>query len=119
MSTKEIKFKRCTAIHKGNAFLYYMYDKNIPGYFIPSIAIADNVEDKKCFIDIYEYFCTEIVRDRDIYCVLFENTVGLFDKYMDTTIEYQGKTLHKVKKYEDIRIMQYYVAQQLREVANG
>ena len=47
MSTKEIKFKRCTAIHKGNAFLYYMYDKNIPGYFIPSIAIADNVEDKK------------------------------------------------------------------------
>jgi hypothetical protein len=38
---------------------------------------------------------------------------------MDSTIEYQGKTLHKVKKYEDIRIMQYYVAQQLKEVAHG
>ena len=117
MSTKEIKFKRCTAIHKGNAFLYYMYDKNIPGYFIPSIAIADNVEDKKYFIDIYEYFCTEIVRDRDIYCVLFDNNVGMFDKYMDSKIEYQGKDLYKVKKYDDIRILQYHEAQKIKGVA--
>jgi hypothetical protein len=115
----DINFKRCTVIHKGNAFLYYIHDKNIPGYFITSVAISDSVKDKRHFMEVYEYFCTEIVRDKDIYCVLFPNTVTLFGKYMDTTLEYQGKTLHKVKKYEDIRIMQYYVAQQLKEQAHG
>jgi len=116
----DIKFTRCTTIHKGNAFMYYFYDKNIPGYFITSVAIADAVKDKRCFMEVYEYFCTEIVRDKDIYCALFPNTVSLFGKYMlDETIKYQDKTLHKVKKYEDIRIMQYYVAQQLKEEAHG
>ena len=115
----DIKFQRCTAIHKGNAFMYYFYDKNLPGYFITSVAIAETVEDKRYFMEVYEYFCTEIVKDNDIYCILFANTVGFFNKYMDSTIEYQGKILHKVKKYEDIRIMQYYEAQQLKEVANG
>ena len=115
----DIKFQRCTIMHKGNAFLYYVYDKNLPGYFITSVAISDSVKDKRHFMEVYEYFCTEIVRKKDIYCVLFPNTITLFDKYMDTTLEYQGKTLHKVKKYEDIRIMQYYVAQQLKEQAHG
>ena len=86
-----------------------------------SISIQGNykVEDKKCFMNVFEYFCTEIVRDKDIYCVLFSNNVNLFDKYMDSAREYQGKTLYKLKKYEDIKIMQYYVAQQLKEQAHG
>ena len=115
----DIKVQHCTALHKGNAFMYYFYDELLNGYFITSVAIAETVKDKRYFMEVYEYFCTEIVKDNDIYCILFANTVGFFNKYMDSTIEYQGKILHKVKKYEDIRIMQYYVAQQLKEVANG
>ena len=115
----DIKFKRCTMIHKGNAFLYYVYDKALPGFFITSIAIADHIKDKKDFTEIFDYFCTEIVRDKDIYCVLFANTEGLFDKYMDVSREYQGKTLYEVKKSDEIKIMQYYIAQQLREEAHG
>jgi len=116
----DIKFQHCTVIHKEHAFLYYFYDKTIPGYFITSVAIADSIRDKRCFMEVYEYFCTEIVRDKEIYCILFKNTVSLFDKYMTSTqIQHKDKTLYKVKKYEDIRIMQYYEAQQLRNVANG
>ena len=113
----DIKFQRCTAIHKGNAFLYYFYDKNLPGYFITSVAIAGTADDKRYFMEVYEYFCTEIVRDRDIYCVLFDNNVDVFAKYMDSKIEYQGIDLYKVKKYDDIRILQYHEAQKLKGVA--
>ena len=41
----------------------------------------------------------------------------MFDKYMDSKIEYQGKDLYKVKKYDDIRILQYHEAQKLKGVA--
>ena len=114
-----IKFQRCTVMHKEHSFLYYFYDKNLPGYFITSVASADKIKGLRNFSAVFEYFCTEIVREDDIYCILFDNNKGLFDKYVDSTIKYQDKTLHKVKKFEDIRLLQRYVAQQLKDVTNG
>ena len=58
----DIKVQQCTAIHKGNAFMYYFHDQLLNGYFIMSVAIAETVEDKRYFMEVYEYFCTEPLR---------------------------------------------------------
>jgi hypothetical protein len=98
----EVKFNHCTAIHKGQAYLYYIYDKALPGYFITSIAIADTMEAKRNFSEVLEYFFIEIVRDRTTYCNLFENSVEFFSKYVTTSQEYNGMTVYKMKPYKEI-----------------
>jgi hypothetical protein len=98
----DVKFNHCTAIHKGQAYLYYIYDKALPGYFITSIAIADTMEAKRNFSEVLEYFFIEIVRDRATYCNLFENSVEFFSKYVTTSQQYNDMTVYKMKKYKDI-----------------
>jgi len=98
----DIHFHHCTAIHKGQAYLYYKYDRALPGYFVTSVAIADTMEAKRNFTEVLKYFFVEIVRSKDVYCNLFENSVELFSKYVNTPQQYNGMTIYKVKPYEEI-----------------
>lgn len=98
----DVKYQHCTAIYKEQAYLYYLHDKQLDGYFITSIAIADNYAAKKNFREVLVYFFTEIVRTRDVYCNLFENDLEFFSKYVSGTKEYNGMTIHKLNNFKDI-----------------
>lgn len=97
-----IKFHHCTVINIGQAYLYYRYDKTLMGYFITSIAIANTIEAKRNFVEVLKYFFTEIVRGRDSYCSLFDNSTEFFSKYTTTSQDYNGSTVYKMKPYKDI-----------------
>ena len=121
-----IKFQRCTILHKEGspgACLYYTYNKGLKAYFINSLAANNSVSDKIALADIFTYFLKEIVTDTDVYIAPFDYLLKhpIVDDFVtDEATEYEGKTIFKLKKYDDDvaeTVVQYIEAQKLKEVA--
>ena len=123
-----IKFQRCTILHKEGspgACLYYTYNKGLKGYFINSLAANNTVSDKIALADIFTYFLKEIVTGMDVYISPFDYLLKhpIVDDFVtDKKTDYEGKTIFKLKPYNDKvaeSVAQYIEAQKLKEVANG
>jgi len=121
-----IKFQRCTILYKEGfpgACLYYTYRKELKGYFINSLAANNTVSDKIALADIFTYFLKEIVTHNDVYIAPFDYLLKhpIVDDFVtDEATEYEGKTIFKLKKYDDDvaeTVVQYIEAQKLKEVA--
>jgi len=94
----EIKFHHCTILQKGEAFIYYMYNRELEGYLITSIVCASTTTAKINLASLLKYFSAEISRKKDVYCSLFEGEENKF--FPGHTIKHtklNGMQLYRVR----------------------
>jgi hypothetical protein len=97
----EIKFHHCTALQKGEAYVYYMYNRELEGFFITSIVAANNDKAKMNLASLLKYFFTEISTDKDVYCNLFEDSLDVFSAYLTEAETLNGMPIYKIEAYKD------------------
>jgi len=97
----DIKFHHCTVLQKGEAFIYYMYNRELNGYLIASMVVANNMKAKIHLASIIKYFFTEISRNKDVYCSLFEDGLEFFSEYITEHGELNGVKIYKIESYKD------------------
>jgi len=97
----EIKFHHCTVLQKGEAFVYYNYNRELKGFFIASLVVANNLKARLNLAKLIVYFFKEIVRNKDVYCSLFNNSANAFTNHMVKSItkhsELNGLTIYKIE----------------------
>jgi len=98
----EIKFNHCTALQKGEAYIYYMYNRQLEGFLIASMVAADNSKAKIHLAQLIQYFFTEISRNKDVYCSLFNDSLDAFKDRIEEQGELNGITIFKIKPYKEM-----------------
>lgn len=93
----EVKFHHCTVLQKGEAFIYYMYNRELDGFLIASLVCASNTEAKVNLASLLKYFFTEIVRKKDAYCSLFDGEEdNFFPGHTVEHTEINGMPIYKI-----------------------
>jgi len=94
----EIKFHHCTVLQKGEAFIYYMYNRNLEGFLIASIVCADNTVAKVHLASLLKYFFAEVSRSKSVYCSLFDGDENkLFPGHVTPHSELNGMQVYKIE----------------------
>ncbi len=100
----EIKFQHCTVLQKGNAVIFYNYNRELEGYFITGIIVAKDMTAKLHLASLIKYFFTEIVRNKDVYCSLFDDESDFFNGHITKHSEINGMQVYKINSYgKDVR----------------
>ena len=97
----EVKFNHCTALQKGEAYIYYMYNRELEGFLIASIVVAKNDKAKMGLASLLKYFFTEISRKKDVYCSLFDDSLDFFSGYITEAGKLNGMSIYKIEAYKD------------------
>ncbi len=87
-------------IQDGEAALFYRYSRELKGYFIAGVFIADTIADKIKFAKVWTYFVSKVVTKDDIYCsVMLGSKNSMFEKYLDYHSNVDGCDIYKVDNY--------------------
>lgn len=95
----KVQFHSCTILQLGEAFVYYRHTKELGGYLITSVNVADNAEARLNLAELLTYFFREIVKTDNAYCMLFLESQEIFRKHVRYYKEYNGISVFKVTNF--------------------
>jgi len=92
---------KCNYLQKGQATLIHGYSKDLRGSIVIGIFIGKQRRDKFDFADIWRHFVTNIVKEKDMYCIIYDGAVDthVFKNQMNYHSILDGLEVYKINNF--------------------
>jgi len=92
---------KCNYLHKGQASLIHGYSVSLNGSLVIGVFIGKQIRDKFNFADVWRYFVTNIVKEKSIYCVIYDGAVDthVFKNQMEYYSIIDGLRVYKINNF--------------------
>ena len=92
---------KCNYLQKGQASLIYGYNASLDGSIVIGIFIGKQIRDKFSFVDVWRHFVTNIVKKKNIYCVIYDGAVDthVFKNQMEYHSIIDGLKVYKINNF--------------------
>ena len=92
---------KCNYLQKGQASLIYGYNASLDGSIVIGIFIGKQIRDKFNFADVWRHFVTNIVKEKSIYCVIYDGAVDthVFKNQMEYHSIIDGLKVYKINNF--------------------
>jgi len=92
---------KCNYIQKGQATLIHGRSVDLSGSIVIGIFIGKQIRDKFNFADIWRHFVTNVVKEKNIYCVIYDGAVDthVFKNQMKYHSTIDGLKVYKIDNF--------------------
>ena len=92
---------KCNYLQKGQATLIYGRSIDLNGCIVIGIFIGNQIRDKFNFADLWRHFVTRIVKQKSIYCVIYDGAVDthVFKNQMEYHSIIDGLKVYKINNF--------------------
>ena len=92
---------KCKYLQKGQASLIHAYSVTLNGSLVIGVFIGKQIRDKFNFADVWRHFVTNIVKEKSIYCVIYDGAVDthVFKNQMEYHSIVNGLQVYKINNF--------------------
>ena len=89
---------KCNYLQKGQATLIHGYSIDLKGSIVIGVFIGKQIRDKFNFAEIWRHFVTKIVKEKSIYCIIYDGAIDthVFKNQMKYHSTLDGLQVYKV-----------------------
>ena len=92
---------KCNYLQKGQATLIHGYSIDLKGSIVIGVFIGKQIRDKFHFAEIWRHFVTKIVKEKDIYCIIYDGAIDthVFKNHMKYHSTLDGLQVYKINNF--------------------